>query len=87
MCWIPPSSHFPFEASASYEDLETGERMPVVPDDVRDEYRALVAEHVAALERALGQNRIDSLMVETTTPLDHALFHYLVRRQRFDTVR
>jgi uncharacterized protein (DUF58 family) len=83
----PAELHFPDEASASYEDLETGERMPVVPDYVRDEYRALVAGHVAALERRFGQNRIDSLMVETTTPLDRALFHYLVRRQRFDRVR
>jgi len=26
-------------------------------------------------------------MIETSTPLDQALFHYLVRRQRFDRVR
>jgi len=83
----PAEVHFPDEASASYEDLETGERMPVVPDYVREQYRTLVAEHVAALERRFGENRIDSLMVETTTPLDQALFHYLVRRQRFDRVR
>jgi len=54
---------------------------------VREQYRALVAEHVAALGRRFGDSRIDSLMIETTTPLDQALFHYLVRRQRFDRVR
>jgi uncharacterized protein (DUF58 family) len=83
----PAEVHFPDDAAASYEDLETGERMPVVPDYVREQYRALVAEHIGALERRFGENRIDSLMIETTTTLDHALFHYLVRRQRFDRVR
>jgi len=83
----PAEVHFPDDASASYEDLETGDRMPVVPDDVREQYRALVREHVSTLERRFGENRIDSLMVETSTPLDQALFHYLVRRQRSDRVR
>lgn len=83
----PAEVHFPDDASASYEDLESGERLPVVPDYVREQYRALVAEHIAALGRRFGENRIDSVMVETSTPLDQALFHYLVRRQRFDRVR
>jgi uncharacterized protein (DUF58 family) len=83
----PAELHFPDDAAASYEDLETGERMPVVPDYVREQYRALVADHVSALERRFGESRIDSLMIETSTPLDQALFHYLVRRQRFDRVR
>jgi uncharacterized protein (DUF58 family) len=83
----PAEVHFPDDAAASYEDLETGERMPVVPDYVREQYRALVAEHIGALERRFGENRIDSMLIETSTPLDQALFHYLVRRQRFDRVR
>jgi uncharacterized protein (DUF58 family) len=83
----PAEVHFPDDAAASYEDLETGERMPVVPDYVREQYRALVAEHIGALERRFGENRVDSLMIETSTPLDQALFHYLTRRQRFDRVR
>ncbi|MGD8897035.1 MAG: DUF58 domain-containing protein, partial [Acidobacteriota bacterium] len=83
----PAEVRFPDDASANYEDLETGERMPVVPDYMREQYRALVAEHVAALERRFGENRVDYLFIETDTPLDQALFHYLVRRQRFDRVR
>jgi uncharacterized protein (DUF58 family) len=83
----PAEVRFPYDGPASYEDLETGERMPVVPEYVREEYRELVAEHVATLERRLGESRIDYLLIETKTPLDQALFHYLVRRQRFDRVR
>jgi uncharacterized protein (DUF58 family) len=83
----PAEVHLSDDAPASYEDLETGERMPVVPDYVREEYRQLVAEHLAALEQRLGENRIDYFLIETNRPLDEALFHYLMRRQRFDRVR
>lgn len=83
----PAEVSFSYDASASYEDLETGDKMPVVPEYVREEYRELVAEHVATLERRLGENRIDHFLVQTTTPLDEALFHYLVQRQRFDRTR
>jgi uncharacterized protein (DUF58 family) len=83
----PAEVRFPDDGSASYEDLETAERMPVVPDYVREQYRALVAEHVSTLERRLGENRFDYALIDTATPLDQALFHYLVRRRRFDRVR
>jgi uncharacterized protein (DUF58 family) len=83
----PAEVQFPYDESAHYEDLETGERMAVVPEYVREQYRALVAEHIAALERELGGQRIDYAHIVSSTPLDEALLHYLVRRRRFDRVR
>lgn len=83
----PAEVHFPYDGATSYEDMETGARMPVVPEYVREQYKKLVAEHVATLERRFGEGRIDYFLMETTTPLDQALFHYLIRRQRFDRVR
>lgn len=73
---------FPFTDSANFVDLETGERMPVIPDYLRAQYRALVAEHIATLGRLLGENRIDYALFETDKPLDHALFRYLSSRER-----
>jgi uncharacterized protein (DUF58 family) len=73
---------FPFTDSANFVDLETGERMPVIPDYLRSQYRALVAEHIATLGRVLGENRIDYALFETHKPLDHALFRYLSSRER-----
>jgi len=64
------------------EDLETGERMPVVPAEVRDGYRALVAAHIEAIGRECTALEIDYLALDTATPLDHALFHFLSRRAR-----
>lgn len=72
---------FPFTDSANFVDLETGERMPVIPDYLRNQYRELVATHIASLGRLLGENRIDYALFETYKPLDHALFRYLAGRE------
>jgi len=78
---------FPFESAANYRDLETGETVPVVPERLRDQYRSMVQEHISELERLLGAARIDYSLVDTSQPLDHALFTYLSLRQRLTRVR
>jgi uncharacterized protein (DUF58 family) len=83
----PAELRFPFEQPASYQDLESGERIPVVPDEVRARYLELVAEHVKSLSRLLGENRIDYALFDTSQPLDHALFSYLSRRERLVRLR
>src|SRR5215470_7794765 len=78
----PAELRFPFEEPASYQDLETGERMPIVPEEVRARYLELVEAHVAGLSRLLGENRIDYALFDTSQPLDHALLSYLSLRER-----
>ena len=74
----PAEIDFPFDEAASFEDLESGDRMPVVPEALREQYRALVQAHIAALGRLFTDSRIDYALFNTSVPLDHALFHYLV---------
>jgi uncharacterized protein (DUF58 family) len=83
----PAELELPFDQPAAYEDLESGERIPVVPDAVRERYRALVSLHVSTLSRVLGENRIDYGLFDTSRPLDHALAHFLTRRERLLRVR
>jgi uncharacterized protein (DUF58 family) len=78
----PAELSFPFEEPAAYEDLESGETMPVVPAEARARYQQLVGEHIAALSRVLGENRVDYALFDTSKPLDLALFSYLSRRER-----
>ncbi|HZI43021.1 MAG TPA: DUF58 domain-containing protein [Gemmatimonadaceae bacterium] len=78
---------FPFTDSANFVDLETGERMPIIPDYLRTQYRALVAEHIASLGRVLGENRVDYALFDTSKPLDHALFRFLSSRERMRQAR
>ena len=83
----PAEIEFPFDEVANYQDLETGEAIPVIPEYLREQYRKLVAEHIDRLSRWLGDNRIDYTLFDTSTPLDYALFNYLSNRQRLSRVR
>ncbi len=83
----PAELSFPYDEAASYRDLETGEAVPIIPEYLREEYRKLVKTHVNALSKSLGDNRIDYALLDTSTPLDYALFHYLSRRERMTRTR
>ncbi|MGH7670454.1 MAG: DUF58 domain-containing protein, partial [Gemmatimonadaceae bacterium] len=78
---------FPFPDASNFVDLESGERMPVVPEYLRRQYRDLVAAHVAELERRARDQHMDYALFDTSQPLDQALFGYLLARQRFTRVR
>ena len=49
----PAEIDFPFTEAASFEDLETGERMPIVPASLREQYQALVRQHTRGARPAL----------------------------------
>jgi uncharacterized protein (DUF58 family) len=83
----PLELEFPFEEATSFEEMESGERLPVVPQAVRERYRAAVHEHTATLARRLLENRIDYALLNTATPLDYALFTFLSARERLSRVR
>ena len=78
---------FPFMDSSSFIDIETGERMPVIPEYLRKQYKELIAAHCATLARRTRENRIDYALFDTSKPLDQALFTYLLARERFNRVR
>lgn len=63
-------------------DLETGQRMPVVPDEVRERYRQLINQHIAQLTDGCVARGIEFVALDTSQPLDLALFHFLARRSR-----
>ena len=73
---------FGFTEASAFEDIETGEQMPVVPDAFRQEYQSLVRAHLDALQQRFSANRIDYSVLDTSQPLDHALYRYLSRRSR-----
>jgi uncharacterized protein (DUF58 family) len=70
------------DSVTSLLDLESGERMPVLTPRVREQYRALVQQHIAELRRLLTEVRVDYALFDTTQPLDHALFSFLAARER-----
>jgi uncharacterized protein (DUF58 family) len=83
----PAEIDFGYDEASSFEDLESGQQLPIVPGALREQYRRLVQEHVAALSSRLSENRIDYALFNTSRPLDHALFSYLSTRERLSRVR
>ena len=83
----PAELNFNFDAAGTFEDLESGERIPVVPGRLRTRYSELIRDHLVAVEKLLGEGRIDYLMVDTSKPVDEVLFQYLLRRERMQSVR
>ncbi len=78
----PSEIHFDFEESAQFVDMETRAEMHVVPDFLRQEYRRIMKEQIAFFEKECQKDRIDYALLETSQPLDHALFAYLLRREQ-----
>ncbi|MBM3771493.1 MAG: DUF58 domain-containing protein [Acidimicrobiia bacterium] len=83
----PREIDFDYDDASSFEDLESREQIPVVPDAFRKQYRALVQAHVDGLRQKFSEQRIDYALLNTTEPLDRALFSYLSSRERLLRVR
>ena len=83
----PRELDFSFTESANFVDIETGERMPIIPEYLRQQYKELVTQHTATLSKLLGQNRIDYALFDTSKPVDQALFRYLSSRERLARIR
>jgi len=83
----PNELTFPFEEASGFEDMETGEQIPVIPAKLKEEYLRVVSDHLDALRDRLTENRIDYTLLDTSQPLDLALFQYLLAREAMSRVR
>ena len=78
----PQEVHFAFDDVTEFEDLETGEKLLVEPEEARALYRENLDRFQGALRRGCGGLGVDYVPVVTDQPLDFALFEYLAARQR-----
>jgi len=83
----PREVDFEYDDASTFEDLETTDQMPVVPQSFRAQYRAMIQEHIQTLQTRLSEHRIDYALLNTSEPLDRALFSYLNSRERLMRVR
>src|SRR5438094_640599 len=83
----PAEIDFGYEDASSFEDLESGEQIPVVPESLASEYRSMIHAHIEALTTKFSEHRIDYTLLNHGEPLDRALFSYLSSRERLMRVR
>jgi len=78
----PAEAEFPFSEERVFVDVETGERLNVLPWEVAKEYRRRDEARAQFYRRGCAENRIEYERVLTRTPFDAALLRYLEKRQR-----
>jgi len=83
----PAELEFPFQDASGFEDMESGEQIPIIPAKLREEYLALLRAHLAELEDRFTASGVDYQLLDTSKPLDLALFRYLSARERLSRVR
>jgi uncharacterized protein (DUF58 family) len=83
----PAEVDFPFTDPSAFEDLESGDQLPVVPEAFADQYRSMIKAHIAELSSRASAQRMDYMLLQTSMPLDFALFQYLSIRDRLTRTR
>jgi uncharacterized protein (DUF58 family) len=78
----PAELRFDFPNAAQFVDMETRAEMHVIPDYVRTGYRQVLNKQIAEYEKECRKDRMDFLLMDTSQPLDSALFSYLVCREQ-----
>ncbi len=76
----PAEIDLTFDQPSELVDLETGERLPVVPDQLREQYCQLVSQHIAELKRRFTELGVNYALVNTSEPLDSSLYRFLSAR-------
>jgi len=76
---------FPFDQPVRLEDPETKEEIHVVPEYLREEYLKVINEHIQRYKDECAGHRIDYCMLNTSKPLDFALYSYLSMRAKSST--
>ena len=78
----PDESEFPYTDTATFVDMETGERLTTEPWEIARRYRERLEAWRELYRRQCRENRIDYVQLDTRTPFDQALLAYLEKRAR-----
>jgi uncharacterized protein (DUF58 family) len=63
------------------QDLETGEELEVMPEDLREDYQKQMKHYMASLKNKCRELNIDFNTLDITKPWDKALSDYLIKRR------
>lgn len=77
----------PYDMPATFEDAETGARLPLRPQELRERYQKLLEAHRSELKKGMAQGNLEYVPIDTDQPLDVALRRYLDYRLMGSQVR
>ncbi len=76
----PAEIDFPFRGLIEFRDMETGRKMQLRAEVIRDEYRARLQEFLDGYRQDASQAGVDYQMVSTAAPYELMLAAYLRKR-------
>lgn len=83
----PAERELPGDDDTTFEDVESGNLLPLKPRALRDTYQSLVRAHHEALQSRFAGAGADYVYLDTSEPLDRALHAYLDARLTRGRVR
>ena len=72
----------PFRGYVKFVDSETGRTVSTSASSIDKEYKESLRNWVNGLKRSFGAGKISYVNVNTSTPYDRILMHYLQKRQK-----
>lgn len=78
----PLEMSFAFGADAVFKDVETGESLTTQPYHLQKAYQEAMKQFMDRYKKECRENSIDYVLLDTSTPFDVALLHYLNKRQK-----
>jgi uncharacterized protein (DUF58 family) len=76
----PDEVEFPYHDTATFVDMESGDRITTEPWEIGARYRERLAAWQDKYRRACREQRVDYVPLDTRTPFDRALLAYLEKR-------
>ena len=78
----PDEREFPYHDTATFVDLESGERLTTEPWEIAARYRERLDAWQDHYRRACREQLVDYVPLDTRTPFDRALLAYLEKRAK-----
>jgi uncharacterized protein (DUF58 family) len=78
----PDEVDFPYTDTATFVDMETGQQVTTEPWEIARGYRDRLRAWSDQYARVCREHLIDYVRLDTRTPFDQALLHYLEKRAR-----
>ncbi len=80
----PKELNLSFDERTEFIDLETGESITTDPWHIQNDYNKKMIDFCKKLELNCKKNKVDYTLLTTNTPVEIALFDYLLKRQKIN---
>ncbi len=78
----PRERNFDFGRDAIFRDMESSEEIMTQPHQIQRAYQEAMRDFIGRYKKECREQRIDYVLLDTSTPFDVALFEYLNKRKK-----